>query len=127
MTVASCRPALAIFRGSKQPPRHVSCRGLKENIAKLPPINGIRRVLVPAVNHSIENKEGKKASVAIYNYLAQQHGGKLDKDAAARGIELYGEYVEEARQQPGSHPNIDLLFKVAAEGLSLDVVVEQQE
>jgi len=41
-----------------------------------------------------------------------------------QGLELYGEYVEEARQQPGSHPNIDLLDRVITEGMSLELLVE---
>lgn len=107
--------------------RGVQCRGLKENVAKLPPISGIRRVTVPALdNYAIDNVEGKKASVAIFHHLAQEFGGKLTPAAAQLGLELYGEYVEEAKQQPGSHPNIDLLLRVVEQGLTLDVVCEQQ-
>lgn len=70
------------FRATTRPPRlqrSVGCGGLKENVAALPPITGIRRVLLPTVSHTIDNVEGKKASVAIYSYLAQQYGGRLDR------------------------------------------------
>jgi hypothetical protein len=50
------------------------------------------------VNHTIPNAPGKKASVAIYAHLAAKYGGKITADAAREGLELYGEYVEEAKQ-----------------------------
>ena len=48
--------------------RSTRCNGLKENVAKLPGIDGIKRVKITGA-HTIENMEGKKASVAIYSYL----------------------------------------------------------
>lgn len=68
--------------------------------------------------------EGKKASVAIYAHLAKAHNGKLNKASAAEGVELYAEKAEEARQHAGSHPNIDLLFRVIAENATYDIVVD---
>jgi hypothetical protein len=72
--------------------------GLKENVAKLAPVDAIQLVTLQPVNHSIPNAPGKKASVAIYAHLAAKYGGKITADAAKEGLELYGEYVEEAKQ-----------------------------
>jgi hypothetical protein len=73
-------------------------RGLKENVAKLAPVDTVQLVTLQPVNHSIPNAPGKKASVAIYAHLAAKYGGKITADAAREGLELYGEYVEEAKQ-----------------------------
>jgi hypothetical protein len=72
--------------------------GLKENVAKLAPVDAVQLVTLQPVNHSIPNAPGKKASVAIYAHLAAKYGGKIAADAAKEGLELYGEYVEEAKQ-----------------------------
>lgn len=58
-------------------------------------------------------EQGKMASVAIYNHLALKHGGRLTADAAREALALYDEVVADAKAHPGSHPNIDLLFKVS--------------
>lgn len=47
--------------------------------------------------------------------------------AALRGLELYDEVVEDARQHPGSHPNIDILLRVAEGGDAVEIVVEQEQ
>jgi hypothetical protein len=105
-------------------PLRVSC-GLKENVAKLKPIDGVARVVVRGAGIEIPNKEGKKASVAIYQHLSQKHDGKLGKAAALEGLELYAEVVEDARSRPGAHPNIDLLFQVVESGAVYDIEVER--
>eukprot|EP00195_Chlamydomonas_chlamydogama_P006457 CAMPEP_0202900288 /NCGR_PEP_ID=MMETSP1392-20130828/10909_1 /ASSEMBLY_ACC=CAM_ASM_000868 /TAXON_ID=225041 /ORGANISM="Chlamydomonas chlamydogama, Strain SAG 11-48b" /LENGTH=109 /DNA_ID=CAMNT_0049586651 /DNA_START=62 /DNA_END=391 /DNA_ORIENTATION=+ len=101
-------------------------RGLKENVAKLPPATGVRRISIPTFKHTIEPMPGKMASVAIYNHLATKYGGKLNKQAAQEGLDIYAEFVEEARQHAGSHPNIDLLFKVIDDNMVVDVHVDKE-
>ena len=64
---------------------------------------------------TIENKPGQAGSLAVYNHLAQLHG-LIGPEAARRGLELYAEHVEDARQNPGKHPNIDRLLRLAADG-----------
>ncbi|KAF6260787.1 hypothetical protein COO60DRAFT_1504837 [Scenedesmus sp. NREL 46B-D3] len=105
----------------------LAVHGLKENVAKLAPIDTIQLVTLQPVNHSIPNAPGKKASVAIYAHLAAKYGGKITADAANEGLELYGEYVEDAKQVPGSHPNIDILLAVLSSGKELTVDVQQQQ
>ncbi|HPR07763.1 MAG TPA: DUF2322 family protein [Denitromonas sp.] len=58
---------------------------------------------------SIENKPGQAGSVVVYNHLAQLYGA-ISPDAAAKGLELYAEHADDARANPGKHPNIDRLI-----------------
>jgi hypothetical protein len=58
---------------------------------------------------TIENKPGQAGSLAIYNHLAQLYGA-ITPEAARKGLELYGEHSEDARLNPGKHPNIDRLI-----------------
>lgn len=127
----SSRPAVAPAATASSSLRsRVVARGLKENVAALAPIDGVARVTcaVPGAGAAWEvpNAPGKAASARIYAHLAAKHGGALTPAAAREGLELYGEYVAEAREQPGSHPNIDLLFRVIDEGLTCPLTVERQ-
>jgi len=63
----------------------------------------------------IENKPGQAGSLAVYNHLAQLYGA-ITPDAARKGIELYAEHSEDARQNPGKHPNIDRLIGLVERG-----------
>nr|WP_253946212.1 DUF2322 family protein [Niveibacterium sp. COAC-50] len=65
-----------------------------------------------AVVATIENKPGQAGSLAVYNHLAQLHGS-INIEAAKKGVELYAEHTEDARANPGKHPNIDRLISIA--------------
>ena len=65
---------------------------------------------------------GKFCSLRLYNALAEKFNGKLDRTSAQQGIEWFAEHVEDAKQNPGKHPNIDLLFKVVAEELNYSLI-----
>ncbi|TRZ90582.1 MAG: DUF2322 family protein [Rhodocyclaceae bacterium] len=67
---------------------------------------------------TIENKPGQAGSLSIYNHLAQIYGA-ITAEAARKGLELYAEHADDARQNPGKHPNIDRLMALTAEGKSL--------
>ena len=69
---------------------------------------------------TIENKPGQAGSLAVYNHLAQIHGA-ITPDAATQGIEIFAEHGEDARLNPGKHPNIDRLIGLAARGETLRV------
>jgi hypothetical protein len=58
---------------------------------------------------TIENKPGQTGSLAVYNHLGQIYGA-ITAEAARKGLELYAEHTEDARQNPGKHPNIDRLL-----------------
>ncbi|MCB1888645.1 MAG: DUF2322 family protein [Rhodocyclaceae bacterium] len=68
----------------------------------------------------IENKAGQAGSLVVYNHLAQLYGA-ITPDAARKGLELYAEHTEDARQNPGKHPNIDRLVGVSERGETLRV------
>lgn len=66
----------------------------------------------------IENKPGSSGSVKVYHHLWKKWGG-INADAAREGLALYAEHTEDARRQPGKHPNIDRLFRVIEENTTL--------
>ncbi|MDR0635444.1 MAG: DUF2322 family protein, partial [Azoarcus sp.] len=68
-----------------------------------------------AVTATIENKPGQTGSLAVYNHLAQLYGA-ITPEAARKGLDLYGEHSQEARQNPGRHPHIDRLIGLAERG-----------
>ena len=84
---------------------------------------------LPGVSHlasihevvaTIENKPGQAGSLAVYNHLAQIHGA-ITPDAATQGIEIFAEHGEDARLNPGKHPNIDRLIGLLERGETLRV------
>jgi len=94
----------------------------KDNLQLLPPIDGIARIdLIQAdgsVMASIENQPGKQGSLTVYQYLHQTFG-TIDTRAAEHGIAVFAEHTADAKQRPGAHPNIDLLFDVINRGIAL--------
>jgi hypothetical protein len=58
---------------------------------------------------TIENRPGQAGSLAVYNHLAQLFGA-IGPEAARKGLELYAEHAEDARLNPGKHPNVDRLI-----------------
>jgi hypothetical protein len=68
----------------------------------------------------IENKPGSAGSVRVYAYLAKKWGG-ITADAAREGLDLYAEHTEDARRNPGKHPNIDRLLQVLTQGAHYQV------
>ncbi len=62
----------------------------------------------------IENKPGSAGSVRVYHALAQQFG-EINRAAAEAGLAIYAEHTEDARLNPGKHPNIDRLFSLLAQ------------
>lgn len=67
---------------------------------------------------TIENKAGQTGSLSVYNHLGQIYGA-ITAEAAKKGLELYAEHTDDARQNPGKHPNIDRLLELAADGKQL--------
>jgi hypothetical protein len=88
-----------------------------EQLKQLPKVSHLAAiVLVNAqaqVVAEIENKPGQSGSVAVYNHLGQIYGA-ITPDAAYKGLELYAEHTEDARLNPGKHPNIDRLLAIIA-------------
>lgn len=93
----------------------------QENLAALPEITRLRGLDVcneagETVNH-IAAVPGKLGSLKLYNALAQEFDGRLNAAAAERGLQLFAEHVADAQDNPGKHPNVDLLLQVKKENL----------
>lgn len=90
-----------------------------ENLKQLPRVSHLAAIhLLDAegnVAGIIENKPGQTGSLAVYNHLGQIFGA-ITAEAARKGLDLYAEHVDDARQNPGKHPNIDRLLELAAAG-----------
>lgn len=95
-----------------------------DNLKKLPGVSHIAALnLLDAENKlvdAIENKAGSTGSLAVYNHLAQLYGA-ITPEAAKKGLELYAEHTEDARQHKGKHPNIDRLIGLVEENKTLRV------
>ena len=95
-----------------------------DNLKTLPGISHLAALnlidAAGAVVATIENKPGQTGSLAVYNHLAQLYGA-ITPEAARKGIELYAEHSEDARLNPGKHPNIDRLIGLTERGETLRV------
>ncbi len=93
-----------------------------DNLKQLPRISHLAAIQLldgdGAVTATIENKAGQTGSLSIYNHLGQIYGA-ITVEAAKKGLELYAEHADDARQNPGKHPNIDRLLELLAEGKGL--------
>lgn len=90
-----------------------------DNLQQLPAIDHLAELqLLDAQGHTaatIPNQPGKAGSVRVYAALAAKHGS-INVAAAQEGLEIFAEHTAAARQQPGSHPNIDRLLQVISSG-----------
>lgn len=99
----------------------------KDNLRQLPAVDDVQRIELSDANGSvvarIDNIPGKQGSLAVYHYLRDVFG-RLDAEAAEHGLAVFAEHTPDARNAPGAHPNIDLLFKIVAGGapLLIDVI-----
>lgn len=85
-----------------------------ENLATLPEAEGDRIRLLDEQGREVavvENAPGTAGSFRVYAYLAGKHGA-INVAAAQEGLSIYAEHTEDARLNPGRHPNIDRLFEV---------------
>ena len=95
-----------------------------DNLKQLPKVSHLAALNLldgdGATVATIENKPGQAGSLAVYNHLAQLYGS-INAEAAKKGLELYAEHTEDARQSPGKHPNIDRLIGIIERGEVLRV------
>lgn len=71
--------------------------------------------------HHIPAIEGKLGSLKLYNALAEKFDGYLDHTAAQQGLKWFAEHLEDAKQNAGKHPNIDLLLNVVEQNRNLQL------
>lgn len=98
----------------------------KENLAALPEARGSRLKLFDEQGREvavIENAPGTAGSFRVYAALAGKHGA-IDAKAAEEGLLIYAEHTEDARLNPGRHPNIDRLLELLRTAGRYSVFVE---
>lgn len=99
-------------------------RTFAENLALLPNVDDVARLeLLDTTGNVvavIENRPGSQGSLRLYCHLAREWGA-ITPDAAREGVRLYAEHSEDARRNPGKHPNIDRLFDAIASGVTYAV------
>ena len=71
----------------------------------------------------LENIPGKHASVRIYHALSRLNQGKIGAQEAKEGIRLYGDYIDDEKREPNSHPNIRKLIEIVENSGHMQVVV----
>ena len=90
-----------------------------DNLKQLPKVSHLAALNLldadDAVVAMIENKPGQAGSLAVYNHIAQLYGA-INAEAAKKGLELYAEHTDDARTNPGKHPNIDRLIGLIERG-----------
>lgn len=95
-----------------------------DNLKQLPGVSHLAAIqLLDAEGKQvalIEHKSGQIGSLTVYNHLAQFYGS-INAEAANKGLDLYAEHTEDARLNPGKHPNIDRLLQVILDGNVLRV------
>ena len=101
-----------------------------DNLRTLPAIDHLRALHLidgsGATVASIPNQAGKTGSLTVYAALAARYGA-ITPTAAEEGLLLFAEHTEDARQHPGSHPNINRLFDIIRTGKTLTVRTEAAE
>lgn len=95
-----------------------------DNLRQLPAVTHLSALqLKDATGQTIariENKPGQAGSLAVYAALAAKHGS-INAQAAQEALDIYAEHTEDARANPGKHPNIDRLFSVIQNNAPLSV------
>jgi epoxyqueuosine reductase len=106
------------------PDSYLSAMAFAENLKQIPGVSHLAALQLlndqGDVVATIENKAGQTGSLAVYNHLGQLFGA-ITPDAASKGLELYAEHTEDARTNPGKHPNIDRLLGLIERGQTLRV------
>ncbi|HHF4197961.1 TPA: DUF2322 family protein [Haemophilus influenzae] len=93
-----------------------------EILPKIDHLTGLNVMNGETIIHNIPAIQGKLGSLRLYSALAEKFNGKLNRTSAQQGVEWFAEHVEDAKANPGKHPNIDLLFKVVDENLNLTLI-----
>lgn len=100
----------------------MSFKEILETLPTIDHLTGLNVMDDETIIHNIPAIPGKLGSLRLYNALAEKFNGKLNRTSAQQGVEWFAEHVEDAKSNPGKHPNIDLLFKVIDENLNLTLI-----
>jgi len=115
--------------------RCVQCRAERReyyDFKDMPPLPlTVSRIYVPQLDYTVvdkSNEQQRMASLAIFYdiYKDDQYNCKLSRRSAITALCMYDkDDVSEARQNPGTFPNIDLLHRVYNEGLDVEFAVDE--
>ena len=97
-----------------------------DTLQTLPEFTGKKLVLTDATGAEvavIANAPGTAGSFRVYAYLAEKYRG-ITPAAAIEGLAIYAEHTDDARLNPGKHPNIDRLFAITSEDAALSATIE---
>lgn len=100
----------------------MSFKEILETLPTIDHLTGLNVMDNETIIHNIPAIPGKLGSLRLYNALAEKFNGKLNRTSAQQGVEWFAEHVEDAKVNPGKHPNIDLLFKVINKNLNLTLI-----
>ena len=100
----------------------MSFKEILETLPTIGHLTGLNVMDDETIIHNIPAIPGKLGSLRLYNALSEKFNGKLNRTSAQQGVEWFAEHVEDAKSNPGKHPNIDLLFKVIDENLNLTLI-----
>eukprot|EP00775_Hariotina_reticulata_P014803 gene14803-14981_t len=91
----------------------------------------VSRIYVPQLDYTVvdkSNEQQRMASLAIFYdiYKDDQYNCRLSRRSAITALCMYDkDDVSEARQNPGTFPNIDLLHRVYNDGLDIEFAVDE--
>ncbi|MBA5639500.1 DUF2322 family protein [Duganella sp. LX20W] len=95
-----------------------------DNLAQLPVMDTVAAIELVDQSGSpiatIENKPGQAGSLRVYGWLAEKFSA-ITPEAAELGLKIYAEHTQDARANPGKHPNIDRLFSIKTPDQTLQV------
>lgn len=95
----------------------------KDHLEALPQASGNELILLGESGNEvarIANGPGTAGSYRVYAFLADKWGC-INAEAAKEGLRLYAEHTEDARLNPGKHPNIDRLLELLESGFQYHV------
>jgi hypothetical protein len=97
-----------------------------DTLKTLPEFAGEKLVLTDAAGAGvavIANAPGTAGSFRVYAYLVEKYRG-ITPAAAIEGLAIYAEHTDDARLNPGKHPNIDRLFAITSDAATLSAAIE---
>jgi len=101
-------------------------KSFKDILKQLPNVDHIKEIKLLNQNGNqsgkILNGPGAFGSIKLYNHLFLIFG-ELNTDAAIEGLNLYCEHVEDAKNNPGKHPNIDRLIDIIKSKETLQIKI----
>ena len=100
----------------------MSFKEILETLPTIEHLTGLNVMDGETIIRNIPAIPGKLGSLRLYNALAEKFNGKLNRTSAQQDVEWFAEHVEDAKTNPGKHPNIDLLFKIINENLNLTLI-----